>query len=133
MTAGIDAAERAGQVGCARSWRRLQARLLLRRGKLGEAEAMLAGELDGDAAASTADDARALLTMGELAIHVGDDRRTKALAGIAERAVETRGPAVRRSPPGSSRVVPRRLTTAPALAPGWAGWVKSATSPGYQC
>ena len=57
---------------------------------------MLAGELDGDAAASTADDARTLLTMGELAIHVGDDRRTKALAGIAERAVETRGPAVRR-------------------------------------
>lgn len=95
VTAGIDAAERAGQVGCARAWRRLQARLLLRRGRLGEADAMLARDLDGDDAAATADDARALLTLGELAIHVGDDRRTKALAGIAERAVETGGPAVR--------------------------------------
>ena len=48
------------------------------------------------AAAVTPDDARALLTMCELAIHAGDDRRIKALAGIAERAVETGGPAVRR-------------------------------------
>ena len=96
VTTAVDAAQRAGQVGCARSWRRLHARLLLRRGRLAEAEAMLAGELDGDAAAATPDDARALLTMCELAIHAGDDRRTKELAGIAERAVETGGPAVRR-------------------------------------
>ena len=96
VTTAVDTAQRAGQIGAARSWRRLYARVLLRRGRLEEAEAVLAGELDRDAAAATPDDARALLTMGELAVHVGDDRRIKALAEIAERAVETGGPAVRR-------------------------------------
>jgi DNA-binding CsgD family transcriptional regulator len=89
-------AEDAGQVGWARFWRRLRARLLLRRGRLAEADAVLASELHGAFGAATAEEAHALLTMSELAIHAGDDRRAKVLAGIAERAFETGGPAIRR-------------------------------------
>jgi DNA-binding CsgD family transcriptional regulator len=95
VTGAVDTAQRTGQVGCTRSWRRLRARLHLRRGELAQAHAVLAGDLHDDAEV-TPDDARALLTMAELAIHTGDDRRTKELAGIAAHTFPIGGPAVRR-------------------------------------
>ena len=105
----------------------------MRRGRLTEAADVLATDVGGDPAAATPDDARALLTMCDLAIHTGDDRRVKALAAIAERAVEDQAQPFGTSPRGSSRGTPRCRTTTPAPAPGWTAWTRSAMPSGCRC
>jgi DNA-binding NarL/FixJ family response regulator len=96
LQAAVDTAERTGQVALARSWRRIHGRLLLRRGQLAEANGLLEEELAGAVSAVTPDDAERLLTLGELAIHTGDNRTTKVLAAVAERTGATAGLAARR-------------------------------------
>ena len=72
--AALKVAGSTGQVTMARSWRCINGRLLLRRGQLSEASTLLETELSRGTAVVTPDDARLLLTLGELAIHSGDAR-----------------------------------------------------------
>ncbi len=83
------------QVSLGRSWRRFHGRLLVQRGRLAEADIVLAGELDEHVVAATPELARLALTVGEVALRTGDDRRSRLVAGIATGAPDDGGPTVR--------------------------------------
>jgi DNA-binding CsgD family transcriptional regulator len=95
---GLAAAQRDRQGWAYQMFETWHGRMLLRTGRLTEALAILEGRYaleDGTHAAAVLD-AAGIVALGRLAIHTGDARQARRLAGIAEVMLELGTPAVRR-------------------------------------
>ena len=95
---GLAAAQRDRQGWAYNMFETWHGRMLLRTGRLSEARAVLEGRFaleDGTHAAGVLD-AAGIVALGRLAVHTGDMRQARRLAGIAEVMLEQGTPAVQR-------------------------------------
>ena len=94
----LAAAERTGRATATRAWRRVQGRCLFQQGQLRDAAAALDGTVDAEvpSAVRTVSDAAAMVAVGRVAIHVGDARRARQIARLAQGVLATGAPELQR-------------------------------------
>jgi DNA-binding CsgD family transcriptional regulator len=95
---GLMAAQRAHQEWGVRLWDRWRGRQLLQLGQLSDAAAALEGiaDLGDDANPASNHDAAALVALGRLAIHRGDQSRRRRCAELGQSLIQNGPPLVRR-------------------------------------
>jgi DNA-binding CsgD family transcriptional regulator len=95
---GLMAAQRDHQAWGVRLWDRWRGRQLLQLGRLSDAAAALEGIGDpgDDVTPATVHDAAAVVALGRLAIHRGDEARRRRSAELGQRLIETGPPSVQR-------------------------------------